>query len=318
MNKTVVWIICCVNVLLVVFLAFRVLDDSPSPVRLAPAGDSVPPSPAEIDSASRAVRESLSEALSSGAGDLARLGARHPRLDASGWTDETRRTFELLLATVPSVSDPLHRMALRETVFDRFGGAPAAAAVLASHATDVLDDRSAPIAERRDVLVLLFRLLLRYPQNPDVPQSIRRIPSLLADRASDPVLLPTLVEGWGVLRARGMADRAARIFSVEDILALLDPPTENSGAFLRALALADQVAPDWGADAFRPWLEHTNTRIRDEAWRQFTRTADASSLSWLEEWRPADPDIDLLRLRALRTIAARLAKQEETDGAQGN
>ncbi len=316
MNKKLVWTICAVNILLVAFLTYRVTLRPASPVRFSSSVDSAEASSTDWAARSREARESLlAVPADADAGDRRQRIAEHPRLGSTQWSEEAGETLRVFLETVDSTSGPLERMQLREIVFDRFGGAPQAVDGLAAHAEGVLSGAETA-AERRGGLILLFRLLLNEPSAEEArPAALDHLPSRLRAHAEDhSTLLPTLVEGWGILQDRGLDTTADEIFQPEEIRPFLEDPSTDRELFLQALANASRIVPDWGSEHYRPWLADPDPRIRRQAWNELLRTADAETLDWLAEWRPADPDLDLRRLRALMALKDKWLTAETDPG----
>lgn len=316
-GRTLVLVICGLNVLLVGFLMWRVYaPPKPSNPLIR---EQVQTPPETVDQASQRVRESI---RNSGAADedhpgWVRLFAQHPRVGPDQWSDEIAQTLDVFLETVGEIPDPLARINAREVVFDRFSLPPPALPSLLDHATDVVDSPDAGPAAKRSAIILLFRLLLQNPPEEGRSSSIPDILLVLKSASSDPAFRPILIEGWGVLRARGFEEDAGTLFSVEDLRRILENPQEDPESFLQALVLAETVAPEWEASHYQPWLDHDNPRIAAEAWKQLQRTADASTVEWLGQWNPSDPTLDLRRLQALRNIDQRLSREEtpETSSA---
>jgi len=303
-GRTWVFVICGLNILLVAFLMFRVFRSPESPKQIFP-GQAVPSESMDEspEAASRRVREEAEIARSSEEQvEWVRVFSRHPPVASGQWTEESAQTLTVFLEILPEISDPLARLEAREMLFARFSGAPEAVEALIRNAEEVLDSAETSPAEKRSALVLLFRTLLQFPPEEDRPDSLDEISQVLQVTTSDLALRPILIEGWGVLRANGFDDSADSLFPAEKLRSLLESSGTDTDSLFQALRLAETLVPDWGSEHYRQWLDHEDSRIAGESWRQFQRTADASTLAWLEEWRPANPDLDLRRLKLIRIL----------------
>ena len=312
MDKRIVWLICGVNILLVVFLMVRAFD-RPAPVRLQ-----VPGSPAtgtEVDWSERLsrVRDEVAAAReTANPVEWARIFSGLPRLSDGQWSEQAAGTAAFFLETVATLPEPLERIAAREMVFARLGAAPAAVGLLADEALAVASSAAAGPAERRSALILLFRLLLLHPAAADRPPALAAIAPRLAGFTGDSAQLPILIGGWVALKNAGMDARADELFDGNDLRPLLEDDSEDPETTAAILPGARWIVPDWEPARFRAWLDHPDPRIRQPAWKEFLERADTSSLTWLEDWSPDDPDLDVRRLRAIQTLRNR---SETTDHA---
>lgn len=305
MNKRIVWLICGVNILLVVFLMVRAFD-RPEPAPLFSSKPKAEEPPVDWSARLGRVRDEAVAAREPGTPvDWPRIFSGFPRLGDGQWSEEAAATTAFLLETLATIPEPLDRIAAREVLFARLGDAPDAAGLLAGEALAVASSATTGPAERRSALVLLFRLLLRYPAGEDRPAALAGIATRVAGFTTEPAQLPVLIEGWVALKNAGLDAPADELFAATDLRALLEEDSASRETIAAILRGASWIAPDWEAMRFRRWLDHPDPRVRQPAWNEFVERADPSSLGWLDEWVPDNPDIDLLRLRAIRTLRNR-------------